>query len=84
MKTLREANDRIANGQLPDPEATMRFLARYPAAGWAGDSALAELKAHCKKAAMTYLQERKSSGKPLSKTDVQSFREATEGLEIED
>lgn len=84
MKTLREANDRIAKGQLPDPEATMRFLARHPAASWADDSALADLKAHCKKSAMTYLQERKSSGKPLSETDVQSFREATEGLEIED
>jgi hypothetical protein len=77
---LRSANAAITSGKVPDVNATLRFLVKYPASGWAAKEEFADLKAHCRKAAETYFEEQKKSDKPLAGSALENFRQATEGL----
>lgn len=83
LATLRAANEKISSGDPPDTAATLRFLMKYPASSWAAREELAALKAHCRQAARTYLDEKEAEGAPLAGVGLEKFRRVTEGLGLE-
>lgn len=82
-KILEEATGRVASGKAPDVAATMRFLSNHPASAWASEAAYKPLRMHCKKAAESYLEEKKKSGSPLSGDALAMFEKATRGLDLD-
>ncbi len=82
LSALRAANTAITSGRAPETDATMRFLVKYPASSWADKDEFKELKAHCRKAAETYLDEKKESGNALAGSALENFKRATAGLGI--
>ena len=84
LDVLRAANRTIQSGKVPDPSATLRFLAGHPASSWADKEEFAALREHCERVATEYLKQRRESGNPLSGDALDRFRAATAGLTLED
>lgn len=81
---LSAANRQIVSGNTPDVSATLRFLVKHPAPGWAELEQYAALKAHCKRTAEQYLKEKAAGGNPLAGAELENFRKVTKGLNLAD